>query len=117
MLVNFDISEASYGQTNADWTFSKHTLGRSIFDLAIPFDSLVSILPTIWLTTVKHESLSFFQRNKDPRAYIINRIERIRKIDSVAGGAGDWHVEIKRQPRAKRNTRGYLWFIANYTRL
>jgi hypothetical protein len=24
----------------------------------------------VWLTVVKHESLSFSQRNKDPRAYI-----------------------------------------------
>jgi hypothetical protein len=66
--VIFGISEAF--QTNADWTFLKHSLGRYIFDLAIPLDSSVPLPPTIWLTEVKHESLSFFQRNKDPRAYI-----------------------------------------------
>jgi hypothetical protein len=70
VIVIFEISEASYGWTNADWTFLKYTVRRSIFDLAIPLDSLVPLPPTIWLTTVKHESLSFFQRNKDPRAYI-----------------------------------------------
>jgi hypothetical protein len=43
---------------------------RSIFDPAIPFDSLVPLLATIRLTAVKHESLSFFQRNKDPKAYV-----------------------------------------------
>ena len=68
--MNFDISEASYGETNAYWTFLNHTLGRSIFDLAISFDSLIPLPATIWLITVKHESLRFFQRNKDPIAYI-----------------------------------------------
>ena len=68
--VIFGISEASYGQTYADWTFLKHTSEWSIFDLNIPFDSLVPLSPTIWLTTVKDESLSYFRRNKDPRAYI-----------------------------------------------
>ena len=42
----------------------------SIIDLAIPLDNSVPLPPIIWLTAVKHESLSFFQRNKDPRAYI-----------------------------------------------
>jgi hypothetical protein len=69
VLVIFGISEASYGWTNADWTFLKHTLGKSIFDFAIPLDSLVP-LPPIWLTAVKPGSLSFFQRHKDPRGYI-----------------------------------------------
>ena len=55
MIVIFGISEDSYGQTNADWTFLKHFLGRSIFDLASPFDSLVPLPPTIWLTAIKHE--------------------------------------------------------------
>ena len=52
VIVIFGISEASYGQTNADWTFSKHTLGRSIFHLAIPSDSLVPLPRTIWLTAI-----------------------------------------------------------------
>ena len=82
VLVIFGILEALYGSTNAEWTFLKHILGRSIFDLAIPLDSLVPLPPTIWLTAVKHESLSFFQRNKDPRAYIGKfwDLVRIRKI-------------------------------------
>jgi hypothetical protein len=64
------------------WTFLKRSLERSIFDLAIPFDSLVPIPPTIWLTAVKDKSLSFFQRNKDLRAYIGNfwGLVGIRKI-------------------------------------
>ena len=44
----------------------------SILNLEIPFDSYVPLRPTIWLTAVKQASLSFFQRNKDPRAYIGN---------------------------------------------
>ena len=70
VIVIRGISEASYGQTNADWTFLNHSLRRSIFDLAIPLDSLVQLPPTIWLTAAKHESLNFFQRNKDHRAFI-----------------------------------------------
>ena len=57
-------------QTAHFWNIHFNLLRRSIFDLAIAFDSLVPLPPTIWLTAVKHESLSFFQRNKDPRAYI-----------------------------------------------
>ena len=43
---------------------------------------LIELPLTIWLTAVKYESLSFFQRNKDPRAYIGKfwDLVRIRKI-------------------------------------
>jgi hypothetical protein len=80
--VIFDILEAWYGLTDDGRTFLINTYDRSILDLAIPFDSSVPLPPTIWLTAVKHESLSFFQRNKDPRAYIGKfwDLVRIRKI-------------------------------------
>jgi hypothetical protein len=47
------------------------------------FDSSVPLLPTIWLTAVKHESLNFFSKtNKDPKACIGRfwDLVRIRKI-------------------------------------
>jgi hypothetical protein len=53
-----------------DWKLMKHIIERFILDLAIVFDSLVPLTPPTWLTAVKQDSLSFFQRNKDPRAYI-----------------------------------------------
>jgi hypothetical protein len=76
--VIFGISEASYGEKNADWTFLKHALERSTFDLTISFNNLVPLSPTIWLTAVKDESLSFFRRNKDPRAYIGKFLDLVR---------------------------------------
>jgi hypothetical protein len=38
---------------------------KMILNLAIPFATFVPLTPTTWLTAVKHESLSFFQWNKD----------------------------------------------------
>jgi hypothetical protein len=72
VIVIFGIREASYGWTDLDETFLRSTNGRSILNLEIPFDSYVSLRPTIWLTAVKQASLSFFQRNKDPGAYFGN---------------------------------------------
>jgi hypothetical protein len=68
--VNFDILEAWYGQTDKDEEFLRRQNERSILNLGIPFATLVPNQPTTWLTAVKHEFLSFFQRNKDPRAYV-----------------------------------------------
>jgi hypothetical protein len=68
--VNFDIFEAWYGQTDEDEEFPRRQNERSILNLRIPFATLVPLPPTIWLTAVKHESLSLFQRNNDPRGYI-----------------------------------------------
>jgi hypothetical protein len=58
-----------YGLTDSAGTFLINTFERSILDIAIPFDILVPLTLTTWLTAVKHESLDFFfQLNKDPRA-------------------------------------------------
>jgi hypothetical protein len=78
--VIFGISEASYGYTNADWTFLKHTLARTIFDLAIPFDSLVPLPPTIWLNT--SSSASF----KETR--ILELISEICEIFEICRESG-----------------------------
>jgi hypothetical protein len=60
VAVNFDILEAWYGQTDEDEEFLRRLNERSILNLAILFATKVSFTPTTWLTTVKHDSLPFF---------------------------------------------------------
>ena len=68
VLANFDICEASYGQTVWDGSFLKNRFKKYNLDLVIPFKMFLPILSTIWLTAVKYVFPAFFQRNKDPRA-------------------------------------------------
>ena len=68
VLANFDIFEASYGQTDRHGTFMKNRFERSILDLAIPFDILVPTSSTICLTAIKYVSLQLFLKKQDPRA-------------------------------------------------
>jgi hypothetical protein len=70
VAVNFDILEAWYGQTDKAGEFLRRINEISILNLAIPFATLVPLTPTTWLIAVKHESLGFFQLNKDPRVFI-----------------------------------------------
>jgi hypothetical protein len=46
VLVNFDILEAWYGQTDEDEKFLRRQNERSILNLAIPFATLVPLTPT-----------------------------------------------------------------------
>jgi hypothetical protein len=56
---------------------------RSILNLAIPFATLVLLIPTTWLTAVKHESPGFFQLNKDPRFYFGRNKDSVKLPESV----------------------------------
>jgi hypothetical protein len=70
VAVNFGILKAWCGQIDEDEEFLRRRNEISILNLAIPFSTLVPLTPTTWLTAVKHESLGFFQLNKDPRVFI-----------------------------------------------